>query len=385
MKTVFTAERLVTPIEWVEAPIVVVEDGHLTTVGSRESVEVPHGVRRLDFPGLILAPGFIDIHIHGGSGHDVMETQASALCAIESHMAKHGVTSYLPTTVTAPEDRILKALGFLGRAATLGRELLGAVPLGVHLEGPFISHAKRGVHPPEYLLPPSPHKIDLFWQASEGAVRMMTVAPEIPGAIETISHARRLGIHCSLGHSNADYAQATRAIAAGAVHATHTFNAMRSLDHRDPGILGAVLTSDEVSADIIADGVHVDPSVIQLFLRAKGQERAVLITDAISASGMPEGRYQLGPLEVEVRDGRCEYQGKLAGSVLTLDRAVRNVMAFAGWTLQQAIRLATFNPAQVLGLTGDRGYLAPGRVADMVALTPEAEVAHTIIAGRLME
>lgn len=385
MKTVFTAERLVTPIERIEAPIVVVEDGLLTTIASRESVEVPAGARWLDFPGLMLAPGLIDIHIHGGSGHDVMEARASALSAIERHMAKHGVTSYLATTVTAPQDGMLKALEFLGRTATLRREPLGAVSLGVHLEGPFISHAKRGVHPPEYLVAPSPEKLDVFWQATEGAIRMMTVAPEIPGAIETIRHAQRLGIHCSLGHSNANYAQAAEAIAAGAVHATHTFNAMRSLDHRDPGILGAVLTSDEISADIIADGVHVDPRVVQLFLRAKGQERAVLITDAISATGMPEGRYQLGPLEVEVRDGRCEYQGKLAGSVLTLDRAVRNVMAFAGLTLQQAIRLATFNPAQALGLTGDRGLLALGCVADMVALTPEAEVVHTIIAGRLME
>src|SRR5262249_2261518 len=160
----------------------------------------------------------------------------------------------------------------------------GAVPLGIHLEGPFISHTKRGVHPPENLVSPSPKRLDAFWQASLGTIRMMTVAPEIPGAIETIHHARSLGVRSSLGHSNANYDQAEAAIAAGADHATHTFNAMRALDHRDPGILGAVLGRDAVTADIIADGVHVHPSVIQLFLRAKGAARAVLITDAISAA-----------------------------------------------------------------------------------------------------
>jgi N-acetylglucosamine-6-phosphate deacetylase len=214
---------------------------------------------------------------------------------------------------------------------------------------------------------------------------MMTVAPEIPGAIETIQHARSLGVRSSLGHSDANYDHANAAIAAGADHATHTFNAMRALDRRDPGILGAVLSQDAVTADIIADGVHVHPSVIQLFLRAKGAARAVLITDAISAAGMPDGRYRLGALEVDVQGDRCDYQGRLAGSVLTLDRAVRNVMSFAGWKLQHAVRLATLNPGQLLGAGNERGEVAPGRIADMVVLTGEGHVAGTIVAGNLVE
>jgi N-acetylglucosamine-6-phosphate deacetylase len=385
MKTVITAGHLVTPTEWIEAPIVLIEDGRVATVGSRASMEIPAGARQ-DFPGLILAPGLIDIHIHGGAGHDVMEADPAALSAIGRHMAKHGVTSYLPTTVTAPQDRILKALEHLGRSiATPRAQPQGALPLGIHLEGPFISHAKRGVHPPEYLVSPSPDKFDLFWQASQGAIQMMTVAPELPGAIETIRHAWSLGVHSSLGHSDANYAQASAAIAAGADHATHTFNAMRALDHRDPGILGAALTNDALSADIIADGVHVDASVVRLFLRAKGADRAVLITDAISATGMPDGRYRLGAFEVEVNGDRCQHEGKLAGSVLTLDRAVRNVMSFAGWKLQQAIRLATLNPAQLLGVSNERGVIAAGRAADMVALTPEGHVARTIVAGHVLK
>ena len=385
MKTVITAGHLVTPTEWIEAPIVLIQDGHVAAVGSRTSMELPAGTHR-DFPGLVLAPGFIDIHIHGGAGHDVMEADTAALSAIERHMASHGVTSYLPTTVTAPQDRILKALEHLGRSIVARRtQPQGARPLGIHLEGPFISHAKRGVHPPEHLVPPSPDKLDLFWQASQGTIHMMTVAPELPGAIETIRHAWSLGVHSSLGHSDANYAQASAAIAAGADHATHTFNAMRALDHRDPGILGTALTNDAVSADIIADGVHVDPTVVRLFVRAKGPDRAVLITDAISATGMPDGRYRLGAFEVEVNGDRCQYEGKLAGSVLTLDRAVRNVMSFAGWKLQQAIRLATLNPAQLLGISKERGLIAPGCTADMVALTPEGNVVRTIVAGHVLE
>jgi N-acetylglucosamine-6-phosphate deacetylase len=338
----------------------------------------------LNFPDLILAPGFIDIHIHGGAGRDAMEASESALAQIELQLVKHGVTAYLPTTVTAPNDKILGALDGLGKAIALANRNSGrASPLGIHLEGPFISHEKRGVHPPENLLPPSPQAFDRFWQASAGNIRMMTIAPELPGAVETIRYARKLGVHSSLGHSDATYQEAQSGISAGADHVTHTFNAMRALNHRDPGILGAVLENDELTADVIADGIHVHPSVLKLFLSAKGADRAILITDAISATGMPDGVYSLGGLDVQVSNGRCEYQGKLAGSVLTLDRAIRNVMTFAGWQLQQAVKIATLNPAQRLGISDQRGLLAAGRRADLVVLTPEGEVAHTIIGGEI--
>jgi N-acetylglucosamine-6-phosphate deacetylase len=386
MKTIITAARLMTPIEWIESPLIVVDDGHITTLQSRHTAEMPVGARHLDFPDLVLAPGFIDIHIHGGAGHDVMEPDESAREKIERQLVQHGVTAYLPTTVTAPQDRILQALEHLGRAVTRNNKNKNrAVPIGIHLEGPFISHAKRGVHPPANLVPPSPAALNRFWQASADTIRMMTVAPELPEAIETITHARSLGIHSSLGHSNATYAEARAGVAAGADHATHTFNAMRPLDHRDPGILGVILENHGLTADIIADGIHVDPSVIRLFLHAKGEDGAILITDAISATGMPDGAYMLGGFEVQVKGNRCELEGKLAGSVLTLDRAIRNVMDFAGWKLQQAVKLATLNPAKLLGISDQRGILAPGRRADMVAMTMKGEVAHTIIAGELCQ
>lgn len=381
MKTAITAGTLFTPLERIDFPVVLIDDAKITAVSSRIETELPFDARHLDYPDLVLAPGFIDIHIHGGSGHDVMEADDSALAAVEARMAKHGVTSYLPTTVTAPENRILRALEHLGKAITQNESTRRSRPLGVHLEGPFISHARRGVHPPENLVQPSKELFRKYWDASAGTIRVMTIAPELPGAAGTITEARQLNVHSSIGHSDATYSQALQGIKAGADHATHTFNAMRPLDHREPGILGAVLSDDRLTADLIADGVHVDPSIVKLFLQAKGPERAILITDAISATGMPDGIYKLGSFEVEVRGDRCEYQGRLAGSVLTLDRAVRNVMSFAGWKLQEAIRLATFNPARMLGITSQKGIVAPGSDADLVLLSAQGHIVQTIIAG----
>jgi N-acetylglucosamine-6-phosphate deacetylase len=382
MKTVITAAQLLTPNGAIIHPVLIVEDGLIVDLGAREQLAVPDGAQHHDFPEKILAPGLIDIHIHGGSGHDVMEPSASARATIERGMVKHGVTSYLPTTVTAPLSDTLRSLDHLGKAIQGHNEPGRSRPLGIHLEGPFISHAKRGVHPPENLLRPSPEFLRRFHQASEGTVRMLTIAPEIDGAIETIAEAIKLGIHTSLGHSNATMAEASLGIAAGARHATHTFNAMRPLDHREPGILGTVLSDDRVTADLIADGLHVDPAVIRIFLRAKGRDGAILITDAISATGMPDGKYKLGGFEVEVKGDRCDLDGKLAGSVLTLDRAVRNVMKFVPCQLADALRLATLNPARVIGISDTHGTLAAGRIADVVVLTPAGEVVATMAAGK---
>jgi N-acetylglucosamine-6-phosphate deacetylase len=382
MLTVITAAHLLTPEERIDSPVVVVEDGHILACGSSAGMEIPAG-RRLEFRELILAPGFIDIHIHGGVGHDVMEADSDGLRQLEEHLLRHGVTGYLPTTVTAERGRTLSALDRLGQWIDGGNKRGRALALGIHLEGPFISSEKRGVHPPENLLEPSPEALEAFWEASGRTIRMITIAPELRGAADTIACAVKLGVHSSLGHSNATYAQARAGIAAGADHATHTFNAMRGLDHREPGIVGAILAEHSVTADIIADGIHVHPSVVKLFLNGKGREGAILITDAISATGMPDGNYKLGALEVEVKNGRCEYEGKLAGSVLTLDRAVRNVMQFAGWGLEEAVRLVTLNPARLLGSSDSRGLVAPGRRADLVVLTPTGEVVHTIVAGEI--
>jgi N-acetylglucosamine-6-phosphate deacetylase len=386
MKTVVTARRLYTPVEQITNPLLVIEDGLITEISSRASHPSPTNATFVDFGDAFLVPGFLDIHIHGGAGLDLMRASAEELPRLDRFLVSHGVTGYFATTVAAPLDSTCAALERLADAieekTNVNGSLPEARPLGIHLEGPFLSHKRRGVHPPEYLVEPTVPVFEKLWQAARGHVRMITIAPEIPGAMEVIAEAAHRKICVSLGHSDAELSVARAAVQAGARHATHTFNAMRPLDHRNPGIIGEVLSDDTVTADIIVDGIHVSPEVVKLFLQAKGPERAVLITDAISATGMPDGCYQLGPIQVEVRDGKATAGDSLAGSVLTMDRAVRNVTQFSNWTLPEAVRAATLNPAQAAGLSAKYGRLAAGAEATFVVLSSVGEVLKTIVGGR---
>ena len=383
MALLLSARQLITPLQTIDDGAILIEDGTITAVGRRAELTIPGSTRVFNFGDAILAPGLIDIHIHGAAGHDVMEGSDESLAAVERLMTRHGVTSYCPTTVTAPPDATLRSLDALGKAVASAdkRDGTRARPLGIHFEGPFLSHAKRGVHPPALLEKGSLELFDRMWQAADGRVSVLTIAPEIEGALDLIAEAARRGVCVSLGHSDAELPAAQAGILAGARHATHTFNAMRALDHRDPGVLGAILTSSEVTADIIVDGIHVNPVIVDLFVKAKGLDRAVLITDAMSATGMPDGTYLLGGFEVQVKNGRCESGGRLAGSVLTLDRAVRNTAEFAKISVRHAIRLATLNPARVLGIEKRKGTLSVGADADVVVFTPTGEVVRTIVGG----
>lgn len=389
MKSAFTARRLFSPVEEIEDPLLVVEDGRIAEISSRSGKALAIDAQLVDFGDAIITPGFFDIHIHGGAGLDVMRASPSELPQLGRFLATHGVTGYFPTTVAAPLDATCSALERLAdaiegeKAATsTNGGAVSARPLGIHLEGPFLSHKRRGVHPPEYLAPPTVETFNRLWQAAGGHVRVLTIAPEIPGAMEVIAEAAKRNVCVSIGHSDAEMPVAQAAVKAGARHATHTFNAMRPLDHRDPGIIGEVLSDDSITADLIADGIHVSPAVVKVFLRAKGTERAVLITDAISATGMPDGQYRLGPILVDVKDGKCTANGSLAGSVLTMDRAVRNVTQFANWNLRHAVRAATLNPARAVGMPGNYGTLFPGASADFTVLNPKGEVLKTVLGGR---
>lgn len=381
----FTAKSLQTPTENFAHPLLLVEAGKITEIADHTTRTVPPSATVVDLGNGVIAPGYIDLHIHGSAGFDVMDDNPAALPAIERLLARHGVTSYYPTTVTAPMDTTLRALDRLASAAERRNQgakvpRTGACPMGIHLEGPFLSHARKGVHPTENLLPPTIATFERFWQAARGHIRIMTIAPELDGAADLIAEAARREICVSLGHSDADFDTAERGIAAGARHATHTFNAMRPLDHRGPGILGAVLTDPRVTADMIVDGVHLDPAIVKLVAKAKGPEQTVLITDATSATGMPDGRYHLGSFEVEVKDGKCMANGKLAGSILTMDNAVRNLARFTGWTLSQAVAAASRNPARVARLA-NKGVLSAGADADFVILNPAGEVLRTFVGG----
>ncbi|HKD75985.1 MAG TPA: N-acetylglucosamine-6-phosphate deacetylase, partial [Ktedonobacterales bacterium] len=349
MPTIITARRLLTDIGSVEFPVLIIgDDGTLTDISSD-----PTALAREEDT---LTSAFFDVHTHGAMGHDVMSASPAALREMQHFLARRGVAQYLPTTVTAPVDTTLRSLDSLADAIEAEPQPLQAQPRGIHLEGPFLSHAKRGVHPANELQKPSIELFDRFQQAARGHISLLTIAPELDGALELIAYATSLGVRCSLGHTNALASEARAAVDDGASSATHTFNAMRALDHREPGVLGVALDNDRLYAELICDGVHVAPELVRLWFRSKGTERAILVTDAMSAAGMPDGRYKLGELDVDVADGRAMLAGDLergahtlAGSVLTMDRAVANLQQFTGASLADATRLASHNPAAMLG------------------------------------
>jgi N-acetylglucosamine-6-phosphate deacetylase len=318
-----------------------------------------------------------------------MEATPEALSAVSRFLASRGTSTFLATTVTAPLDTTLRSLEGIASqiAKAQAGDWQGAIPLGIHLEGPFLSHAKRGVHPPEHLLAPDIATFDRLYEAAAGSIRLITLAPELPGAAEFAAHATAHGVRVSLGHSNALAAETNNVIAAGACSATHTFNAMRPLDHREPGILGTVLTTETLYAEIICDGIHVHPSLVKLWWLAKGGQRAILVTDAMSATGMPDGEYLLAGLPVEVANGRASLKDNdsvLAGSVLTLDKALENFVAFTGVPLQDALPLLTRNPAALTGLGDCAGMLRVGDAANLVALDhSRGTLLVSIVKGRV--
>lgn len=382
MQTVVTAERLWDGTTLHQHPLILIEDGKIDSIASRESAQLPAGARVLDFPGATLGPSFFDVHIHGAAGHDVMEATPQALETIGRFLASRGTAAYLATTVTAALDVTLRSLDGLANEIAKLPEPGRARPLGIHLEGPFLSHEKRGVQPAEHLLAPSTATFDRMIDAARGHVRLITIAPELPGAPELAKHAVSRGVRVSIGHSMATAAETRTAIAAGAVSATHTFNAMRPLDHQEPGILGTVLTSDELYSELICDGVHSRPDIVRLWWRSKGPRRAILVTDAMSAAGMPDGEYQLGGFAVQVKDGRASARGVLAGSVLTLDRALSNFVQFTGATVEQGLGLLSANPAHMTGLDHRAGAVVAGRAANLVAVDAQGKLVASLIAGQ---
>ncbi len=369
-----TARTLITPIGEIAYPIIAIDaSGLITDIATDASIQSQS----------ILTPTFLDIHIHGCAGRDVMSATPAGFSIIGRFLAGRGTSHYLPTTVTASVDDTLAALERVATQIDSPTPQDEATPIGIHLEGPFLSHAKRGVHPAALLQTPSIPLFDRFQQAARGHIKLLTLAPESPGALDLIRHATRQGVRVSLGHSNATYAEAQAAMAVGASSATHTFNAMRPLDHREPGILGAVLDSENLYAELICDGIHVAPPLVRFWYKLK-QERAILVTDAMAATGMPDGPYALAGLPVTVRDGKAtltDFPETLAGSVLTLDCAVQNLVAFTHCTLAEAVRAASAQPAAMLGLAYPP---TPGQPANFNQWSPTGHLEATYLQGRLI-
>lgn len=340
------AKALITANSIVQDPILILEDGKLQRVTTLEQEALPEDV--LYLPHCTLSVGFFDVHVHGAGGRDVMEGTPEAINTVARTLAHYGTTQFLATTVTAEIDHTLRALARIADAIESPAAESCAQITGIHLEGPFLSHEKRGTHEPELLQKPSIELFDRFRLAARGHIKLMTVAPELPDALAMIEHASQQGVRISIGHSDAVAAQAQAGIDAGAVSATHTFNAMRGLTQREPGMLGIVLDRKDLYAELICDGIHTTPEAVRLWFRMKGEEHAILITDGMAATGMSDGEYLLGSMKVKVTNGVAMYNGVLAGSTLTMDRAVANVQAFTGCSLATAVRMASRNPGNML-------------------------------------
>jgi N-acetylglucosamine-6-phosphate deacetylase len=384
--TLIHASRAFTPTTEINDVAILIRDEVIEAIGPRSGISLPAGAQEVRATGKTAVPGFLDVHIHGAGGHDVMEGTGSALRAVTRKVSEHGTTSLVATTVTASTDETLRAVE--GIASYIAQQHETDEPraeiLGIHFEGPFISKERRGVHPSEWIQLPSADTLNRFLKAAAGNARILTIAPEVLGAAPCIDSAREAGLVVSIGHTNATYEQARAAMARGAHSATHVYNAMRPFSHRDPGVVGAVLTSPDINAELIADGVHVEEAAMKLLLMAKGAAHVTLVSDGLSATGMPDGKYMLGGFEVTVSGGVCRNaEGTLAGSTLTLDRALRNIVAL-GTPLADAVRMLTLNPATLLGIEFKKGSLRAGADADILLLDEGLHVTNVWARGVLL-
>ncbi len=377
--TALTDARLILPDRVVDGSVLF-EGGSIVAAGP--SVVAPAGAESIDAEGLYVAPGFIDIHVHGGGGISLFTDDPEQIRAYARWVTSRGVTSFVISTVAADHDSTIRNLR--GSVAALREATGGARPLGFHLEGPFLNPRRKGAFAESALRLPNAREFGAYVEAAGGAIRQVTLAPELPGAEDLVRAVLDAGAVPAMGHTDATYEEARRAFELGVRHVTHCYNAMRPLAHRDPGCLGAALTSDRVTCELICDGAHVHPAAAELLVRAKGVDRTVLVTDGMTLAGTGEGvlEWEGGRIEVKglaaVRD-----DGTLVGSVATMDDLVRNAVRWLPVTLPEAVRMATLNPARVIGEEG-RGRIEPGAAADLVLLDDDLRVVSTLVAGRVV-
>ena len=341
---------------------------------------IPGVFEIIDAQGGFIAPGFIDVHMHGSAGFELMDGSKEAMGIMARYLAKTGTVGFLPSTVTATREKTRAVAELV--ASYVGADDEAEV-LGIHLEGPYINEQYKGAQYGPAIRQADFGELEELHRILGDKLRLVTLAPEIPGSLEAIAWLKERGVMVSIGHSDATYEQALAGFEAGITHATHTYNGMRGLHHREPGVLGAILATPGIWAELIADLVHVHLGSIKVMLRSVGAQRVVLITDAVQATGLPDGEYRLGDHPIFVKDGAARLaEGNLAGSTLTMLRAVNNMIRVVGVSIPDAFRMASLNPSQSIGLK-NRGWIREGNRADFVILTDSFEVQKTIIAGKV--
>ncbi len=373
--------NIILPDRVLSGGLVVVEGEKIEGVYAPPKSLPEEEVSTFDYGENTIAPGLIDIHIHGALGKDVMDGEVDSLQKIADHQAKCGVTSFVPTTMSAPLDSILRAVDAVREACRLR---LDAEILGIHLEGPFLSLKQRGAQDSQFIKGIKEEDLRLLEKATRGLKKIITVAPETENNMSFIPWLKEKGFVVSIGHSDASYEMAVRSFKAGISHAAHFFNAMSGYQSREPGVIGAVLDSDEVSAEVIADGVHIHPSGLRLTVRQKGKEKVCLITDSIKAVGLGDGTYRMGSLEIVVKgdESRLKENGCLAGSVLTLNRAVKNIIDWTGMSISEGVNMASLNSARLLGVDKEIGSIQKGKYANLAVFDKEFRVVDTILRGK---
>jgi N-acetylglucosamine-6-phosphate deacetylase len=380
---ILRARRVLTPLEEIGDGAVVVSDGVIQFVGPASAVGNAVGATRVDCGDGTIVPGFVDVHIHGSGGSSAMDG-ASAVARVATFITASGVTSWLPTLT--PRGSIAEMREIIRESLDGAQKVEdGAEILGLHLEGPYLSPKRPGAIRAEWFRGPSITEAEALLEAGAGRVRLMTLAPELPGGLDLVRYLVARNVVASIGHSDAGHGQTLAAVELGLSHATHTFNAMRGFQHRDPGVVGAVLTTDAINGELIADGVHVDPLAMRLLIRTKGEYRVLLITDAVAPAGLGDGTFDFEGRPITVRNGRATLvDGTIAGSVATFDENLRRVVRDAGVSLRAAVVMATLAPARAIRAADRKGMLAGGRDADLAVLDPNLTVRLTMARGRIV-
>ncbi len=370
---------IVTPFRLIEAGSIVVEGKKIVAIGDRKDVHIPEKYRVFEGEGMILTPGFVDLLVHGGAGYGFADMSLEAVKRISEFAFAHGTTGMLAALYSKPEKDMVADVK---RIAEFCQNSKGSNIWGIHLEGPFINKTLHGAMKADYLWKSSVTGWQKLHEASKGFIRLMTIAPELPEVEQVMRAAAKNGVVLSIGHSSATYQQVLSAIDNGAAHVTHMFNAMKPFHHREPGVVLAALLHNELKLELIADGIHVHPAVMKLIYRIKGEGGIVLITDAIRASGMPDGKYSFMDQEIIVKGKRAFLaNGTLAGSTLTMEEAVKTMVQMVEVPLTDAVRMASLNGAKVLGLEHLKGILAVGKDADLVVMNKNFEVQMAIYEG----